>query len=189
MIKINLLPPQRRKAIAIALPALPWLGILFGILLLLLIGGMGGYWYMLGEEATRLAAERTRLETEFRALEAVIAKGRVFKQKALDLEKRVAAIELVAKNQARPIYLLDALADMIPRDLWLTILEEKQEKDKDRQQLRLAGTAFSVTAVADFMSNLRGSGKFMDVDLLTSRQDLTKTPALVVFEVTCTFSL
>lgn len=183
MIRINLLPPQPHKAILITLLARPPLGLLFGVLGVLILGGIGGYWYMLSREAAQLTAEKSRLEIEFKALEAAIAKGRAFKQKALDLEKRLAAIDLIAKNQARPIYLLDSLADTIPRDLWLTTLEEKQN------QLRLAGSAYSATAVADFMSNLRGSGKFKDVDLVVSRQDFTKDLRLVTFEVTCAFSL
>lgn len=189
MIKINLLPAPPRRVIPITLSALPWLGILFAVLFVLVIGGIGLYWYAKSQEATQLATEKTRLETELRSLEAAIAKGKAFRQKALDLEKRLAAIELIAKNKARPIHLLDALADMIPRDLWLNSLEEKQDKDKGGSQLRLVGTASSPTAVADFMSNLRGSGKFKDVDLLVSRQDLTKTPPLVTFEVICAFGL
>jgi len=183
MIKINLLPSKPRKAISITLLARPPLGFLFGVVGVLILGGIGGYWYMLSQEATQLTAEKSRLEIELKALEAAIAKGRAFRQKALDLERRLAAIDLIAKNQARPIYLLDSLADTIPRDLWVTSLEERQN------QLRLAGTAYSATAVADFMSNLRGSGKFKDVDLVVSRQDLTKSPRLVTFEVTCAFGL
>ena len=184
MIKINLLPAPPRRLIPIALPALPWVGLLFAVLFVLVLGGIGGYWYTLGQEATQLAGEKTRLETELKALDAVIAKGRAFRQKALDLEKRLAAIDLISQNKARPVRLLDALADAIPGGLWLISLEEKPGT-----QLRMTGAASSYTAVADFMSNLRRAEKFKDVDLLVSRQDLTKTPPLVNFEVICTFSL
>lgn len=187
MIKINLLPAPPRRVIPITLPALPWLGILFTILFAVVFVVIGGSWYMLGQEATQLATEKARLETELKSLEAVIAKGRAFRQKALDLEKRLAAIELVSQNKARPVRLLDALAEVIPGGLWLIGLEEKSDKDKG-SQLRMTGAAFSSTAVADFMSNLRKSEKFKDVDLIVSRQDLTKTPPLVNFEVICTFA-
>lgn len=188
MIKINLLPAPPRKAIPIALPELPWLGILFTILFAVVFGGIGSYWYTLGQEASQLQTEKTRLETELKSLEAVIAKGRAFRQKALDLEKRLAGIDVISQGKARPVRLLDALADVIPGGLWLIGLEEKADKDKG-SQLRMTGAAFSSTAVADFMSNLRKSEKFKDVDLIVSRQDLTKTPPLVNFEVICTFSL
>ncbi|MBI4609146.1 MAG: PilN domain-containing protein [Candidatus Rokubacteria bacterium] len=183
MIKINLLPARPRKAIAIELPALPWFGILFGIVYLVVFGG-GLYWYRgLAQEASQLAAEKAQLEAELKTLEAAIAKGKAFREKAQELEKRLAAIELIAKNQARPVYLLDALADMIPRDLWLTGFEEKQN------QLRLLGSAYSPTALADLMSNLRGSGQFKDVDLVLSRRDPAKSPPVVTFEVVCSFGL
>lgn len=187
MIKINLLPAPPRRVIPITLPALPWLGILFTILFAVVFVVIGGSWYMLGQEATQLATEKARLETELKSLEAVIAKGRAFRQKALDLEKRLAAIELISQNKARPVRLLDALADAIPGGLWLIGLDEKPDKDKGNL-LRMTGAASSYTAVADFMSNLRRSEKFKDVDLLVSRQDLTKTPPLVSFEVICTFA-
>ena len=83
--------------------------------------------------------------------------------------------------QTRPVYLLDAFADMLPRDLWITRLEEKG------QALRVAGTAFSSVALADFMANLKASGKFKDVDLVESRQDLTRPVRTITFEVTCRF--
>ena len=186
MIKINLLPPRPRKAIPITLPPLPWVEIGFGILLALVIGGVGSYWYQLSSEASRLEADRSRLQAELKTLEAAIAKGKAFRQKVLDLEKRLTAIEVIAKGQARPIYLLDALADAIPRDLWLSSVEERPQKDAP-PQLRLAGAAFSSTAVADFMANLRASKKFKDVDLLVSRQDIGKTPRVVTFEIVCSF--
>jgi len=77
--------------------------------------------------------------------------------------------------------MLDAFADVVPRDLWITSMEEKGS------QLKLNGTAYSTTAVSDLMSNLRSSGKFKDIDLVVSRQDLAKTPSVVTFEVTCRF--
>ena len=54
-------------------------------------------------------------------------------------------------------------------------------------QIKVSGSAFSPTAVADFMSNLRASGKFKDVDLVVSRRDLARPLPLVTFEVTCRF--
>jgi len=71
----------------------------------------------------------------------------------------------------------------VPKDLWLTRLEEKGG------QLRFAGVAFSSVAVSDFMSNLKASGKFKDVDLVDARQDLTKSPRTITFEVSCRFEI
>ena len=84
-------------------------------------------------------------------------------------------------GRGQPIILLDSFIDTVPRDLWITSLEQKET------QLKLSGTAFSTAAVSDFMSNLKSSGKFKDVEIVVSRQALDKTPSLVTFEVTCKF--
>ncbi|MBI4591404.1 MAG: PilN domain-containing protein [Candidatus Rokubacteria bacterium] len=179
MIKINLLPARPRKRFAITLPTLPGLGLIFGLLYLLIIGGVGGYWFLLNQESRTLTAEIARIEKETAQHKAAIAEGNRFKKEKEELERRVALIDAISRNQTRPIYLLDALADTVPGDVWLTLMEEKEKV------LKIAGSAFSATAVADFMANLKGSGKFKDVDLVVSRQDLTKTPRVVTFELTC----
>jgi len=43
--------------------------------------------------------------------------------------------------------------------------------------------------VSEFLNNLRQSGKFKDVDILVSRQDLSKSPIMVTFEVTCRYEV
>src|SRR5207253_2409728 len=95
-----------------------------------------------------------------------IAEGNRYKPERDDLERRVNAIEELTKNQTTPIYFLEAVAESIPRDRWLTSTSERD------RQLHFNGTAFSSTALADFMANLRASGRFKDVDLVVARQDI-----------------
>ena len=90
-------------------------------------------------------------------------------------------IESITKAQGRPILLVEAFASVIPSDLWITGFEEKS------LQLKITGSAFSTTAIADFMANLRASGKFKEVDLVISRRDLARPTPLVTFEVTCRY--
>ena len=178
MIRINLLPPKTRQRISIGAPPF---GIIFGLLIVAAVVGIGGWWALLSRQVSNLEDEIARGRAELTTLKAVIAEGQRFKQEKEDLERRLATIELLAQGQTRPVYLMDAMADAIPQDLWLTLVEEKQN------QLKLVGAAFSTTAVADLMSNLRRSGRFRDVDILVSRQDTSKTPRLVTFEVITRF--
>lgn len=184
MIRINLAPPSaKKKGPGLAFAPGVNLGLVFGILALAVIGLMAAYWWKVSSDIAWLTAENERAEQEKTRLAAVIAEGQRFKREKEDLESRVNAIERVARNQARPAYLLDAMADVLPPDLWLTRVEEKG------QQLRLAGTTYSSVALSDFMTNLKGSGKFKDVDLVESRQDLTKSPRMITFEVSCRFEI
>jgi type IV pilus assembly protein PilN len=182
MIKINLAPPPTRKRFAVSVPAFN-LGILFGVLFLLVLAGIGGYWWTLASEVDQLNREIADNQKELERLRVVIAEGQRFKRDKEELERRVNAIETVARNQSRPVYLVDALVDTLPQNLWLTRTEERG------QQVRLAGATYSSTTLADFMANLKASGKFKDVDLVESREDLTKSPRTITFEVSCRFEI
>ena len=183
MIRINLAPPAGRRpgaGVRLALPALS-LGLVF-TLVYGLAGLAGvGYWWLLTTEEARLTAEVDRAAREVDTLKATIGSAGNLREQVAELRKRVAAVQDLATNQGRPVRLFDAFADTVPRDLWITGLEDKGVV------LRVTGSAFSTNAVADFMQNLRASGKFKDVDIVLSRQDLGKTPPLVTFEVTCRF--
>jgi Tfp pilus assembly protein PilN len=182
MIKINLAPPPTKKRLSLAVPEFN-LGILFGILFVVLLAGLGAWWWSLEGDITRLNREITDNRREIDRLKVLIADGQRFKREKEDLERRVNAIESVARKQTRPVYLLDSFADTLPKDLWITRLEERG------QVLRIGGTSYSSTALADFMANLKATGKFKDVDLVESRQDLTKPVRTITFEVTCRFEV
>jgi type IV pilus assembly protein PilN len=180
VIKINLAPPTAKTR---ATGAGINLVIVFGGLAVLLLGGLAAWGWILAAEVERIQGEVAQNKQEIARLKPIIAEGQRYRQEKEELESRVNAIEVVARNQARPVYLLDSLVDLLPPDLWLTRVEEKS------QQLRLAGTTYSSVRLADFMANLKASGKFKEVDLVDSRQDLTKSPRTITFEVTCQFEV
>lgn len=184
MIRINLAPPSTKRARPTLSSASGVnLGLVFGVVFVALIALLGGYWWKVSSEIARLNGEIAQAEAEKTRLAAVIVEGQRYKREKEELESRVNAIEQIARDQARPAYLMDAMADVLPADLWLSRIEEKG------QQLRLAGTTYSSVALSDFMSNLKASGKFKDVDLVESRQDLTKSPRTITFEVSCRFEI
>jgi type IV pilus assembly protein PilN len=180
MIRINLAPPSAKKGMGLSIPAFN-LGMLFGGLAVALVLLLGGWWWSLSSEIKRLNAEIAENKAQSEKLKLVIAEGQRFRRDKELLERRVNAIDLVARNQTRPVYLLDAVLDTLPKDLWLTRMEEKGT------QLRFAGTTYSATALADFMTNLKASGKFKDVDIVDAKQDLAKSPRLITFEVVTRF--
>lgn len=180
MIRINLAPPSAKRKGGIALPEFN-LGLVFGGLFLALVLFLGGWYWSLAAESRRLTNEIADNKREAERLKVVIAEGQRFKRDKEALERRVSAIETVARQQTRPVYLMDALADQLPKDLWLTRMEEKGT------QLRLAGNTYSANSLSDFMSNLKASGKFKDVDIVDAKADLTKSPRTIAFEVIARF--
>ena len=185
MIRINFAPRRQqrgRPGLHLALPQLN-LGVLFGIAAVALAAGLGNYWWNLRREEQRLSGEVEAGAVELAVLKATVGQAGKIKEQLGDLQERLKAIQVLTKDQSRPLLLVDAFADTVPADLWITGLEDKGAV------LRVTGSAFSTTAVANFMAALRASGKFRDVDIVLSKRDLAKTPSLVSFEVTCRFGV
>jgi Tfp pilus assembly protein PilN len=181
MIRINLSPGGgARPAFQFKLPSFN-VGLLFLVVYLAAVGGVATYWWQLTSDESRLTREIEVMNRELTTLRAVTGQGAQIKAQAAELRQRVQVIAELTKNQGRPLRFLDAFVDNIPKDLWITGIEEKGAV------LSFKGTAFSTTAVADFMQNLRSSGRFKEIDIVVARQEITKTPRFVTFEVTCRF--
>jgi len=183
MIRINLAPPAERVAggrLRFALPRFN-LGLAFIGALVVLVAALGLYGRALLHEEQRLAAEIETGAREVTALRGTVGEAAKMKERLADLQARLTALQVLTKDQTRPLLLIDAFVDAVPKDLWVTGLEEKGTL------VRVTGSAFSATAVSNLMTALRASGKFKDVDIVVSRRDLDKAPNLVTFEVTCRF--
>ena len=122
MIRINLAPPSAKKAFAV--PDFN-LGMLFGVLALGLVLILGGWWWSVTAEIRRLNNEIAENKKQAEQLKVVIAESQRFQRDKEALERRVNAIEVVARQATRPVYLLGAVADQLPKDLWLNRMEEK----------------------------------------------------------------
>jgi type IV pilus assembly protein PilN len=185
VIKINLAPPERRRqriGLSLELPSFN-LGVLFAIVYLVAVVGIGVTWLWRSAAESRLIAQVQKDKAELQVLKATIGQGVKIKEQLAGLKARLQAIDELSKSQHRSIALLDAFVDTIPPDLWINTLEDKGAV------LKVSGTAHSPTAVSDFMSNLRRSGRFKDIDIIIARQDLAKNPRPVTFEVTCRFEI
>jgi Tfp pilus assembly protein PilN len=180
VIRINLAPPRQRPRAGWRWPE-PNLGLLFAAVGVVLVITIGGWSWSLFREERRLSAEIDAGDRELTTLKAVVGSAAKVKEQLADLQARLKVIQALTKDQGRPLFLIDAFADTVPADLWITGLEDKGTV------LKVSGSAFSATAISDLMTALRASGKFKDVDLVVSRRDLDKTPNLVTFEVTCRF--
>lgn len=181
MIRINLAPPRTRQGVRdfkLRMPSFN-LGMLFLVVYVAAVAGIGAYWWTLATAEARLTGEVDRATRELATLKPITTQVQKVKDQLADLKKRVKVIEDLTKDQGRLIRVFDAFVGVVPNDLWITRMEERDN------MLKVSGTAFSPVAVSDLMSNLRASGKFKEVDIVVSRQDLAKTPRLVTFEVTC----
>ena len=98
MIKINLAPPstKRPRRAAASGPELN-LGLLFGGILAVLVLIIGGWWLAMSLEDRRLTAEIENNRRELARLQPIIAAGQRYRRERDELEKRLNAIETVAR--------------------------------------------------------------------------------------------
>ncbi len=79
-----------------------------------------------------------------------------------------ALIEQLRQGREGPVHMLDEISRSLPDGLWLTDL--KQQDD----DLTITGRCTSLTALSDFVENLRLGGYFKPVEILDSQVDRTQ---------------
>jgi Tfp pilus assembly protein PilN len=169
MIKVNLIGASRKKpakaAMKISMPTS-----VMPVLLLLVVAAtaVAGYWWYttLNAQAAELDRQVKSLEARKAALEAVIKQDQIYEARKKVLDTRVKIIEGLAKNQLSPILALDQLSEAVERTqyVWLSSLDQKDAI------LSMNGTGTSLSAIADFYTNLNATGFFKNIDLGPSQE-------------------
>lgn len=180
MIRINLAPPRERFRVRVPLPRVN-AGVLVALAAIAVVAGLVGSAWQLVREERRLTAEIETGASELATLRGLVGPAAKMKEQLAELRARLNALQVVTRGQSRPLFLIDAFADTVPADLWITGLEDKGAV------LRVTGAAYSATAVSNLMTALRATGKFKDVDIVVSKRDLEKNSNVVTFEVVCRF--
>lgn len=168
MIRVNLLglPKQVKRAPVVSIEGGRVL-IIFALVCALIAGAQFFRYNMLQLEDQRLTEQIQESKAEKARLENVRAEyEKLLSQKEL-LVKRTEIIEQLKAKQAGPSKLLNALASTVGKTetLWLTHYEQTGTK------VLIEGTAMSSKAVADFLTNIKDSKAFAEMDLKETFQD------------------
>src|SRR5262249_5313366 len=106
VIRINLAPVEtrRRRGPGFTMPSLPiGLGLLFAILYVVAVLGVGYAWWSFVADKSRLIAENDRTSKEIDTLKATLGQGANIKTQLIDVRKRVQVIDELVQGQGRPI--------------------------------------------------------------------------------------
>jgi len=183
MIKINLLTgTQQVKARAAKVPRFEGVGtlgqnvLMAGVVILALLF-IGWRWYSLESEHLQLHDEIVKAQAERERLQAIIKKGEEYKAKKELLQRKIALITQLKRNQSGPVHLLDEVSKQLPDFLWLDSMSESG------QSISIQGKATTYNAVSNFYNNLTGSRYFQNVIL----GPISAIPVGVTFSLTCQF--
>jgi Tfp pilus assembly protein PilN len=182
MIRINLLGRARPKAARQAVPLEATLQIVFFAAALLVAFGVLYYnLHSTNQQITEVRLHIQKQTGEKVRLEQLKAQVDEFERQRVVLQQRINIIEELQRNRTGGQELLDALANTVTRTdtLWLTSMT------RSGNGLTLVGSAGSINAVANFITQLEHSGYFNQIEIKESTQD-PKNVAVQTFTFTLT---
>jgi type IV pilus assembly protein PilN len=187
MIRINLLGRARPKAARQTVPLESTLQvILLAAALVISAGVLWFYYSQLETQVHTLQADIEKQQGEKARLENLKAQVEAFQREKDVLQQRIDVIEQLQRNRTGGQELMDALANTVVRTdtLWLTAVARKGDS------LAITGEAASINAVANFITELKRSGYFDQIEIKESHQDPgEKAVQTFVFSITANFAL
>jgi type IV pilus assembly protein PilN len=187
MIRINLLGRTRPKATRTAMPIEATLQyVLLAIALIAAVGILYGHYLLLDRENNKYLADIQKQTGEKARLEQLKQQVDNFEKQKAVLQQRISVIEQLQRNRTGGQELLDAIANTVSRTdtLWLNSVDRKGDS------LTIVGSAGSINAVANYITQLKRSGYFQQVEIKESHQDTSnKDVEIFAFTLTATFGL
>jgi Tfp pilus assembly protein PilN len=182
MIRINLLGQARPKATKTTVPLEATIQIVF---LLVAVGlaslVLGITYYQQKRELDATNQKIQALRAEKATLQTIKADVDRFESQKAVLQQRINVIETLQKNRSGGQELLQMVANTVVRvdSLWLTNLDRKGDN------LEIKGQAGSINAVANFITQLKRSGFFNNVEIKEATEtDLVKSAQTFGFSMT-----
>ncbi|MDE3108814.1 MAG: PilN domain-containing protein [Acidobacteriota bacterium] len=182
MIRINLLGQVRPKAAKQAVPLEATVQLLFFIVALALaLVVIGVSYYQQKRELDATNNKILALTAEKQSLQQVKQDVDRFQSQKAVLQQRIDVIETLQKNRTGAQELLQMVANTVVRvdALWLTSL------NRDGSSLTIAGEAGSIDAVANFLTEMKRSGYFDQIELKEAKEnDIVPSVETFAFSLT-----
>jgi type IV pilus assembly protein PilN len=187
MIRINLLGRTRPKAARTSVPLEATLQyLLLAIAIAISASILYGHYLLMSKEDKQVLAHIQKQVGEKARLEQLKQQVETFQKEKVILQQRISVIEALQRNRTGGEELLNALANTVGRTetLWLTSLDRKGNS------LTINGSAGSINAIANYITQLKRSGYFQQVEIKESHQDdSNKAVQIFIFSLTAEFGL
>jgi Tfp pilus assembly protein PilN len=163
MIKINLLPHKKVKAVEKGVQRLRMMIFALTAVVVLVLG----YWsYILASEKSELAQKERQTSQQLEVLKKSVKEVAGFEKSRAELEQKLATIRELEKKKVPMTPLLNGLNALLPKEVWFT-------------SLSVTGASFSVDGVArdnrtnaqSFVDRVAASPLFSDVQLVDVKEE------------------
>lgn len=134
-------------------------------------------------EKTGTLRNRTTTLSEIQAYNekaaASVAEIKRFKEEEAKIEARIAALNKIGKDRQKEVRVMELMQSVLPEKAWITRLDVRPEK------MVVEGLALSDYEVSALMEALTNSAFLMDVNLVSSKEEMHDGMSLKKFEVSC----
>jgi type IV pilus assembly protein PilN len=168
MIRINLLGQTRPKAAKSAVPLEATMQIVFALVAIgVALTVLGVTYYQQKRELDQTEAKITALRAERASLQQIKQEVDQFEAQKGVLQQRIDVIENLQKNRTGGQELLEMVASTVVHvdSIWLTSL------NRTGNSIELQGESASINSVANFITQLKRSGYFDNVEIKTATED------------------
>ncbi len=172
MIKINMLPHERKKTSVVAIEL-----IAASSLILIVIVGIGIWWHYLETVKEEKQASIKKKEKTVEELQVIIDQVSKYEKDRDVLQNKLNTIDTLKNNQKGPVRLLDELNRRLPEQVWIIRLQTAGNL------VTLRGFGLSQTSIGDFMGALDVSPYFQDVRLKISTLKTERDREMYEFEL------
>jgi type IV pilus assembly protein PilN len=144
----------------------------------LLLGLILAQWWI-NHSKEKLLAEISKAEGEITRYKSLTVQLNKAKEEKKILDERVKIIADLRKQKAVPAKVLDELCINKPEKVYFELVK------KDGSRLAIDGIAMDDETIANFMTNLRKSKMFKNVDLIVSERTEVSKIKLKKFSLSC----
>ncbi|MBN1573927.1 MAG: PilN domain-containing protein [Deltaproteobacteria bacterium] len=160
MIKINLLETREVKKKETLRQQ-----VVIAVLALIATLGIIGYFHLgITKKIEETIEKKEKLDNDIKTLQKEAEALKKFKKQVSDLESRRNVIRNLQSERNGPVMVMDEIADVMPRELWIDDFQLKGSK------LTIKGYTADNETLATFMRNLDSSNYFKGITLTQSKK-------------------
>jgi len=173
MIRINLLPSKRKRALIIP-PSVMYGAVALVVLIIITVVMTLFLNKKISTAKNQIFAQEQRLKS----LQSRLDEVKNYERDNEEYRKKTQIIEQLKKNQIVPLRLLDEVSEMLPKGVWLTELVDSGGI------ITINGFAHTNYDLVTYVQNLKGSQYIEDVTLVESRQKDIDNFSVYAFKLT-----
>jgi type IV pilus assembly protein PilN len=141
------------------------------LILVLTALGIGWWYWSLKLQSDRIEEDIITSQKETARLRTLIQQVQTNDARRDQLQQRVGLIEELRKGRDLPVRMLDEISRSLPDLLWLTDIKQQGN------DVTISGRCTSLTALSDFVENLKLGGYFKPPEILDSQLDAAQPVA------------